>query len=103
MAEHIVLRRIGVAYDTMRLLCLHLLRLQLYPARLALHWISSGFASFLPAEQTLILWDRIIGFDTLELLPVLAAAIFVYRAKWLLQVSSDRHFSTRERAHRPLV
>ena len=44
--------------------CLHLLRFELYPARLALQWITSGFASFLPADQTLMLWDRIIGFDS---------------------------------------
>jgi hypothetical protein len=58
--------------------CLHLLRLELHPARVALPWILSGFASLLPAEQTLHLWDRIIGFDDLELLSVLGAAIFVY-------------------------
>lgn len=43
------------------------------------------------AEQVLHLWDRIIGFDDLELLPVLAAAIFVYRAKWLLQANEPAH------------
>ena len=42
--------------------CLHLLRLEIYPGRVALGWIASAFASFLPAEQTLILWDRIIGY-----------------------------------------
>jgi hypothetical protein len=35
------------------------------------------FASHVPVErrveQTLLLWDRIIGFDDLELLPILAA------------------------------
>ena len=61
------------------------------PGKVALQWISSAFASLLPAEQTLILWDRIIGFDSLELLPLLAAAIFVYRAKWLLQASEAAH------------
>ena len=100
--------------------CFHLLRLELYPGRVALGWIASGFASFLPAEQTLILWDRIIGFvcarlhphnpcrtitnildgcknvcpcsqDSLELLPILAAAIFVYRARWLLQANESTH------------
>ena len=71
--------------------CLHLLRLELPPGKLAVHWIASGFASFLPAEQTLVLWDRIIGFDSLELLPILAAAVFVYRAKWLLQASEASH------------
>ena len=101
--------------------CLHLLRLEIYPGRFALGWIASAFASFLPAEQTLILWDRIIGYvsrlaprlapqpppsrlslaphppcpcvaqESLELLPVLAAAIFVYRARWLLQASEPAH------------
>ena len=68
--------------------CFHLLRLELYPGRVALGWIASGFASFLPADQTLTLWDRIVGFDSLELLPILAAAVFVYRAHWLLQLFS---------------
>jgi len=71
--------------------CFHLLRFEVYPARIALGWIASAFASFLPAEQTLILWDRIIGFDSLQLLPVLAAAVFVYRARWLLQASEPNH------------
>ena len=29
--------------------------------------------------------------DSLELLPVLAAAVFVYRARWLLQASEPAH------------
>ena len=29
--------------------------------------------------------------ESLELLPVLAAAIFVYRARWLLQASEPAH------------
>ena len=53
------------------------------------------FASHVPVErrveQTLLLWDRILGFDDLELLPILAAAIFVYRAKWLLQANEPAH------------
>jgi hypothetical protein len=77
--------------ETAPAVCLHLLRLEMYPGKVALQWISSGFASLLPAEQTLILWDRVIGFDSLELLPILAAAIFVYRAKWLLQASEPAH------------
>ena len=71
--------------------CFHLLRLELYPGRVALGWIASGFASFLPADQTLTLWDRIVGFDSLELLPILAAAVFVYRAHWLLQANEPGH------------
>ena len=77
--------------ETAPAVCLHLLRLELYPGRIALPWIASAFASFLPAEQTLVLWDRIIGFDSLELLAILAASVFVYRAKWLLQASEPSH------------
>ena len=73
------------------------MRLELPPGSIALQWISSGFASFLPAEQCLVLWDRIIGFDSLELLPILAAAVFVYRAKWLLQGSEPSHVQVMNR------
>ena len=38
-----------------------------------------------------MLWDRIIGFDSLELLPMLACSIFIYRARWLLQASEPAH------------
>ena len=31
--------------------CLHMLRLELSPGKVALPWIMSGFASYLPAEQ----------------------------------------------------
>ena len=30
-------------------------------------------------KEVLQLWDRILGFDSLELLPLLAASIFVFR------------------------
>ncbi len=36
---------------------------------------------FSAARQVLLLWDRILGFDTLEILPVMAASIFHFRAK----------------------
>ena len=39
----------------------------------------------LPA-QVLLLWDRLLGYDSLELLPVLAAAVLVFRADLIMQV-----------------
>jgi hypothetical protein len=39
-----------------------------------------------------LLWDRIIGFDSLELLPILAAAIFVFRANLILNCQSREEF-----------
>ena len=37
------------------------------------------FVEYLPPREVLLLWDRVLGFDSLELLPLLAAAIFVFR------------------------
>ena len=39
---------------------------------------------YFEVEQVLLLWDRILGFDTLTILPVVAAAIFVFRSRSLL-------------------
>ena len=41
-------------------------------------------------SQVLLLWDRILGFDTLELLPLFAAAVFAFRRNALLQVESSK-------------
>ena len=34
----------------------------------------------------LLLWDRLLGYDSLDLLPVLAAAVLVFRANLVMQV-----------------
>ena len=39
--------------ETAPAVCLHLLRLDVNPGKVALPWMFSGFASFLPAEQVL--------------------------------------------------
>ena len=36
---------------------------------------------FSAARQVLLLWDRILGFDTLEILPVMAASIFHFNER----------------------
>lgn len=54
------------------------------PLRFAFHWIVTGFAGCLPAEQLLHLWDRLLGFDSPVLVPILAAAIFAFRARLVL-------------------
>lgn len=39
-------------------------------------------------DQVLILWDRVIGYDSVEILAVFAAALFIYRADTLLSICS---------------
>lgn len=35
------------------------------------------------------MWDRIVGFDSLEVLPILAASIFSFRAKRILNCNNQ--------------
>jgi len=37
-------------------------------------------------------WDRILGFESLEILPILAAAIFVFRANLIMNCSNQEEF-----------
>ena len=39
-----------------------------------------------------MLWDRILGFESLEILPIFAASIFVFRANLILNCSSVEEF-----------
>ena len=72
-------------------LCLHLSQLGLHPTRVAFPWILHAFAGYLPADQTLLLWDRVVGFDSLEPLPMLAVAVFVFHAKALMMATEADH------------
>lgn len=47
-------------------------------------WIQFGFVGHLEADQVLLLWDRLLAYDDLLLLPILATAIVLYRAQSLL-------------------
>ncbi|GBG25172.1 TBC1 domain family member 19 [Hondaea fermentalgiana] len=69
----------------------HMLAFDIHPLEVAFPWLHLAFANALPVEQLLLLWDRIIGFDSLILLPVLAAAIFDYRRPVLLAARSTKH------------
>lgn len=49
------------------------------PAAMALPWITSGFVGYLPVQEVLLLWDRVIGLDSLLPLAVLAVAVVCFR------------------------
>lgn len=63
---------------------LHLQTLNFPPVKVASSWIQHGFAGVLEVEQILLVWDRVLAFDELTILPVLAAAIFTFRGAALL-------------------
>lgn len=64
----------------------HLRGLGCPPLHLALPWIMTAFAGHLAVGEVLLLWDRIIGFDSLLPLPLLAVAVLAFRR----QVRSSR-------------
>jgi hypothetical protein len=67
----------------------HMTRLSASPLTIALPWIHSAFVCLLPPGEVLVLWDRILAADSLDLLPVLAAAIFVYRSRSAKEATSS--------------
>lgn len=56
--------------------------------RVVFKWIMKGFSGHLLPEQLLNLWDMVIAYDSLEVLPLLAVAILSFRKDNLLQVNT---------------
>ncbi|KAI8923374.1 hypothetical protein BC831DRAFT_471306 [Entophlyctis helioformis] len=59
--------------------------LSLAPLDLAFKWMLYAFVGVLDCEQVLLLWDRILAYDSLELLPLTAVALIVFRRDLVLQ------------------
>lgn len=68
--------------------CYHLSNLGIQPIKIAYPWIAHCFVGFLEVDQIYLLWDRILGFESLEILPIFAAAIFVFRANLIQNCQS---------------
>lgn len=47
-----------------------------------------GFSGHLPPEQLLYLWDLVLGYDSLEIIPLLAVTILSFRKENLMQVKT---------------
>lgn len=56
--------------------------------RVVFKWLMRAFSGHLPPDQLLILWDLVLGFDSLEILPLFAIIILSFRKDSLLQVTS---------------
>ncbi|XP_030636679.1 TBC1 domain family member 19 [Chanos chanos] len=66
----------------------HLREIGAQPLRIAFKWMVRAFSGYLCTDQLLLLWDRILGYDSLEIVAVLAAAVFAFRAENLMEVTS---------------
>lgn len=66
----------------------HLKSVGCQPLKIAFKWLVRAFSGYLSSDQVLLLWDRILAYNSLEILPVLAVAIFSFRKTNLLKVQS---------------
>lgn len=68
--------------------------------RVVFKWLMRGFSGHLLPEQLLNLWDMIIAYDSLEVLPLLAVAILSFRKDNLLQVNTLQNVDVSTRTTR---
>jgi hypothetical protein len=73
----------------------HLLQMQVHPLEIAFNWIFHAFVGYLAVDQLFMLWDRIIGFNSLLVLPVFAASLFTFRSKFLLNANNRQEVYVR--------
>lgn len=73
----------------------HLLHMKVNPLSIAFHWIFHAFAGYLNVEQLLVLWDRILAYNSLTILSVLSASIFLFRSKFLMSASTPQEIFVR--------
>ncbi|XP_065357666.1 TBC1 domain family member 19 isoform X2 [Calliphora vicina] len=66
----------------------HFRELQIQPIRVVFKWLMRAFSGHLPPDQLLVLWDLILGFDSLEILSIFAIIILSFRKESIMQVTS---------------
>lgn len=54
-----------------------------------------GFSGHLPPEQLLCLWDLVLGYDSLEIIALLAVTILSFRKENLMQVNNQHNVEVR--------
>ncbi|KAL0234194.1 hypothetical protein PCE1_001232 [Barthelona sp. PCE] len=70
-------------------LMLHLRRCGVEPIDLVFPWILQGFIGYLKPTELFFLWDRIIAFDDLSLVGILAVVILLYRKERIMQMETQ--------------
>ncbi|GJQ86471.1 hypothetical protein Trydic_g10377 [Trypoxylus dichotomus] len=66
----------------------HFANIGIPPLRIVFKWLMRAFSGHLPPEQLLQLWDIILAYDSLEVIPLLAVIILIFRKDNLLKVTS---------------
>lgn len=59
-----------------------------FRVRVVFKWLMRAFSGHLPPDQLLFLWDAILGYDSLDILPLLAVAILSFRKENIFQVNT---------------
>lgn len=72
--------------------CFHMNQLGISPLKTVFPWIYFAFSGTLEVDQVFLILDRILGFERLDILPILAAGIFVFRANLILNCTSQDEF-----------
>lgn len=54
---------------------------------MAFKWLVRAFSGYLSTDQLLLLWDRILGYDSLE---IVAGWIFFFSVRFKLQFESGQ-------------
>lgn len=72
--------------------CFHLNSLGINPLRTVFPWIYFCFVNVVEVEQIYLIYDRILGFESLEVLAVLSAAIFSFRANLIVNCQTQDEY-----------
>ena len=67
----------------------HLSQLKISPLKLAFPWIVYCFVGYLEPDQVFVLLDRIIGYDSAEIVALTAVALIIYRSELLMQATTQ--------------
>ncbi|CAB3382765.1 Hypothetical predicted protein [Cloeon dipterum] len=66
----------------------HFKQINIQPVKVVFKWLMRGFSGHLPPDQLLDLWDVVLGYDSLEIFPILAVAILSFRKENILDVDT---------------
>ena len=66
----------------------HLVRVGAAPLKLVFSWLFFAFTGVLEVDQVLAVWDLVLAWDSLLVVPLVAAAILAFREKRLLEAGS---------------